>query len=79
MLVPTSEITSVLLSKGITRDDSPLFQNAGYREQNGGWLMIDESYAQQDTNHLIEDCIDNECYQMAAIIKAYADSKAKQS
>ena len=41
--------------------------------------MIDEAYASQDTNHLIEDCVDNECYQIAAIIKKYAEDKMKES
>ena len=77
MLVPTHEITALLQSMGMKRDASPLFQNAGFREPNGGWLMIDESHHSQDTNHPIEDCVDNKCYQMAAIIKNYAEDKLK--
>jgi|WetSurMetagenome_2_1015567.scaffolds.fasta_scaffold642025_2 hypothetical protein len=78
MRIPTNEITGVLLSHGIQRENAPPFGDAGYRESNGGWLVIQEGYTWQDTEHLIEDCADNECYQMADIIKKYADEKAKK-
>lgn len=78
MIVPTNDITRFLLDNSIERDASSLFQNAGYRETNGGWLVIDEGHYLQDTDHLIEDCVANECFQMAALIKRYVEGKQKK-
>jgi hypothetical protein len=75
MFVSTEKITGELLSNGIKRYDSPMYDsNAGYSEGNGKWLIIDESYSIQDTDHLIEDCIIGEHYKIAAIIKRYVDN-----
>ena len=78
MLVTTGDIKDALLDGGMTRDAAPMFSNAGYRDKNGGWLIMDESSYWQDTDHLIEDCVTGECYDGAAIIKRYADKQSKK-
>jgi hypothetical protein len=78
MIVSTAEICAFLTSKGLKRDDTQPYGCAGYQAENGEWLVIDESFTYQDTNHLIEDCVANECYGTAAAIKTWEDGKAKQ-
>ena len=66
---------SLLESKGVKRDDSPSFGPAGYSVDGKRWLVMDEDQSLQDTNHLIEDCVDNENYEVAQIIKDLADQE----
>jgi len=78
MIVPTAKICGVLSNTGFSRDDSQLYGYAGYCGDNGECLVIDESYAFQDTDHLIEDCIANGCYGVAATIKTWVEKQTKK-
>lgn len=75
MIVPTEQITAILLEAGLKRDDSQMYGCAGYCDASGGVLIVDESYAYQDTNHLIEDCVVNECYGVADTIQKWVKAQ----
>ncbi len=73
MIIPTSEVVNALVAKGFVRDDSQPYGYVGYCGANREWLVLDESFAIQDTDHVIEDCLANECYAGATAMKALAD------
>jgi hypothetical protein len=78
MLTTTEFIRGKLEEKGVKRDDSLPYSHAGYTLDDKRWLIIDEEQGLQDTNHLIQDCIDSENYEMAQMIKDIADEEEKK-
>jgi len=55
MIVPTEEVQRFLESKGFTRDKSEPFTYVGYEGDNEKILVVEEFYAMQDIEMLIED------------------------
>ncbi len=75
MILPTTDIVDALIGKGFVSDGGQPYGYVGYSSGNGEWVVLDEQYAYQDTNQLIEDCVANECYSGAAIIKDLTEKK----
>lgn len=78
MLLPTDEIIGLLKTSGLEVDGSYPFGNVGYREKNGGWLMIDEGSSLTDTDFLVQDCVAGKCYATAALIQKYVRERSKK-
>lgn len=55
MLLPTAEVQRFLESKGFTRDNSEPFTYVGYSGGDEKFLIIDDAYALQEIEMLIED------------------------
>jgi len=79
MIVRTEEICGYLLENGFKRDTSQPYDYAGYFCNSGQFVVIDESFTYQDTDHLIQDCVANECYEGAAIIKNWVKKHTKKT
>jgi hypothetical protein len=74
MWVKTGLIHALLTEKGYTRDKNDVpYTWVCYRGEGQELLVIDDTKSEQDTDMLIEDCVANESYDMAAGIKAIAD------
>jgi len=71
MIVPTEAIQELFQGNGIIRDDSTPFTYVGYRGKDDEVLVMDESFAFQDTDMLIQDCETQGAQGIAEIIKDF--------
>ena len=55
MIVPTEKVQRFLESKGFTRDNSEPFTYVGYEGDGEKIMVVEEFYAMQDIEMLIED------------------------
>jgi hypothetical protein len=79
MVVLTEHVCAHLTAHGFTRDNSQPYDCAAYCcDSSGTFVVIDESISYQDTDMLIEDCVANQCYEGAALIKKWVKDKAKK-
>ncbi|MFA5991863.1 MAG: hypothetical protein WC794_06495 [Candidatus Doudnabacteria bacterium] len=76
ILLPTEKVVGILLAEGFTRDDSVQYGCVGYK-WDGEWMVIDESYATQDIDHLIQDSVVAEHYKLADKLSTMRDDIIK--
>ncbi|MET0039875.1 MAG: hypothetical protein ABW041_07015 [Dehalococcoides mccartyi] len=77
ILLPTEQVIGILLAEGFTRDDSVQYGYAGYK-WDGEWMVIDEKYAKQDIDHLIQDSVVSEHYKLADKLSTIRDDIIKK-